>query len=182
MDSCSSVITPEDVLESLMNDGTIDALRLKIINQLKANVNWKKKKKKKSLPSHFSSGYSLFFYFFKFFGWFKFWVFKKKLFFIICNLRANGAMKALGLMGFMFDLSTNLIYITLNDIKGKVHVYKHTCTWWSCLLHTSFDNRTLPIFSAETLLFVTKSSIVYKSVFVFFISEVLYIQLMYVFM
>ncbi|XP_022742863.1 uncharacterized protein LOC111294009 [Durio zibethinus] len=33
----SSVITPEDVLESLMNDGTIDALRLKIINQLKAN-------------------------------------------------------------------------------------------------------------------------------------------------
>jgi hypothetical protein len=34
----SSVITPEDVLESLMNDGTIDALRLKIINQLKANV------------------------------------------------------------------------------------------------------------------------------------------------
>lgn len=34
----SSVITPEDVLESLMNDGTIDSLRLKIINQLKANV------------------------------------------------------------------------------------------------------------------------------------------------
>uniref|UniRef100_A0A2N9EZB3 Uncharacterized protein n=1 Tax=Fagus sylvatica TaxID=28930 RepID=A0A2N9EZB3_FAGSY len=33
----SSVITPEDVLESLMNDGTIDAIRLKIINQLKAN-------------------------------------------------------------------------------------------------------------------------------------------------
>ncbi|ESW16991.1 hypothetical protein PHAVU_007G201000 [Phaseolus vulgaris] len=33
----SSVITPEDVLESLMNDGSIDALRLKIINQLKAN-------------------------------------------------------------------------------------------------------------------------------------------------
>ncbi|KAL6142535.1 hypothetical protein ACLB2K_060815 [Fragaria x ananassa] len=33
----SSVITPEDVLESLMNDGTIDSLRLKIINQLKAN-------------------------------------------------------------------------------------------------------------------------------------------------
>lgn len=31
------MITPEDVLESLMNDGTIDALRLKIINQLKAN-------------------------------------------------------------------------------------------------------------------------------------------------
>ena len=36
--SSSSVITPEDVLESLMNDGTIDALRLEIINQLKANV------------------------------------------------------------------------------------------------------------------------------------------------
>ncbi|KAF3454603.1 hypothetical protein FNV43_RR05051 [Rhamnella rubrinervis] len=35
--SSSSVITPEDVLKSLMNDGTIDALRLKIINQLKAN-------------------------------------------------------------------------------------------------------------------------------------------------
>lgn len=34
----SSVVTPEDVLESLMNDGTIDAIRLKIINQLKANV------------------------------------------------------------------------------------------------------------------------------------------------
>ncbi|KAK8275135.1 hypothetical protein V6Z11_D10G118700 [Gossypium hirsutum] len=33
----SSVVTPEDVLESLMNDGTIDTLRLKIINQLKAN-------------------------------------------------------------------------------------------------------------------------------------------------
>lgn len=33
-----SVITPEDVLESLMNDGTIDAIRLKIINQLKGNV------------------------------------------------------------------------------------------------------------------------------------------------
>ncbi|GKV16824.1 hypothetical protein SLEP1_g27404 [Rubroshorea leprosula] len=37
MASSSSVITPEDVLESLMNDGTIDALRSKIINQLKAN-------------------------------------------------------------------------------------------------------------------------------------------------
>ncbi|KAL5983560.1 hypothetical protein ACLOJK_017648 [Asimina triloba] len=33
----SHVVTPEDVLESLMNDGTIDAIRLKIINQLKAN-------------------------------------------------------------------------------------------------------------------------------------------------
>jgi len=33
----SVVITPEDVLESLMNDGTIDAIRLKIINQLKTN-------------------------------------------------------------------------------------------------------------------------------------------------
>ena len=36
--SSTSIITPEDVLESLMNDGTIDALRLKIINQLKANA------------------------------------------------------------------------------------------------------------------------------------------------
>ncbi|KAK3034064.1 hypothetical protein RJ639_034289 [Escallonia herrerae] len=35
--SSSSIITPEDVLESLMNDGTIDAIRLKIINQLKSN-------------------------------------------------------------------------------------------------------------------------------------------------
>lgn len=34
----SPVIKPEDVLETLMNDGTIDAIRLKIINQLKANV------------------------------------------------------------------------------------------------------------------------------------------------
>ncbi|TXG65314.1 hypothetical protein EZV62_006589 [Acer yangbiense] len=34
----SSVISPEDVLESLMNDATNDSLRLKIINQLKANV------------------------------------------------------------------------------------------------------------------------------------------------
>ncbi|KAK1278959.1 hypothetical protein QJS04_geneDACA007095 [Acorus gramineus] len=32
-----SVVTPQAVLESLMNDGTIDAIRLKIINQLKAN-------------------------------------------------------------------------------------------------------------------------------------------------
>ncbi|KAK9992123.1 hypothetical protein SO802_027108 [Lithocarpus litseifolius] len=38
----SSVISPEDVLESLMNDGTIDAIRLKIINQLKANEELKK--------------------------------------------------------------------------------------------------------------------------------------------
>ncbi|CAL1407663.1 unnamed protein product [Linum trigynum] len=37
--SSSSVISPEDILECLMNDGTIDALRLKIINQLKANRN-----------------------------------------------------------------------------------------------------------------------------------------------
>ncbi|ERN16746.1 hypothetical protein AMTRI_Chr02g263760 [Amborella trichopoda] len=33
----SSVVTPEAVLESLMNDGTFDAIRSKIINQLKAN-------------------------------------------------------------------------------------------------------------------------------------------------
>ena len=65
MDSCSSVITPEDVLESLMNDGTIDALRLKIINQLKANVNWKKKKK--SLFLHISSLGILYFLFFQVF-------------------------------------------------------------------------------------------------------------------
>lgn len=39
--STSAVITPEDVLESLMNDGTIDTLRLKIINQLKANEDLK---------------------------------------------------------------------------------------------------------------------------------------------
>lgn len=35
--SSQPIITPEDVLESLMNDGTIDAIRLKIITQLKAN-------------------------------------------------------------------------------------------------------------------------------------------------
>ncbi|KAM7470031.1 hypothetical protein LguiA_008214 [Lonicera macranthoides] len=39
--SSSSVITPEDVLESLMNDGTIDSIRLKLINQLKANEDLK---------------------------------------------------------------------------------------------------------------------------------------------
>lgn len=33
----SSVISPDDVLQTLMNDGTIDAIRLKIITQLKAN-------------------------------------------------------------------------------------------------------------------------------------------------
>ncbi|GAB2217830.1 hypothetical protein Droror1_Dr00001042 [Drosera rotundifolia] len=38
----SSIISPQDVLESLMNDGTIDGLRLKIINQLKANEELKK--------------------------------------------------------------------------------------------------------------------------------------------
>ncbi|KAG0448817.1 hypothetical protein HPP92_027638 [Vanilla planifolia] len=37
-----SVITPEDVLESLMNDGTIDTIRLKIINQLKNNEELKR--------------------------------------------------------------------------------------------------------------------------------------------
>ncbi|CAN6442440.1 unnamed protein product [Victoria cruziana] len=31
------VVTPEEVLETLMNDGTIDAIRSRIINQLKAN-------------------------------------------------------------------------------------------------------------------------------------------------
>lgn len=38
MESSSSVITPEDVMGTLMNDGTIDSMRLKIITQLKANV------------------------------------------------------------------------------------------------------------------------------------------------
>ncbi|XP_078442576.1 antigenic heat-stable protein [Wolffia australiana] len=33
----SNMVSPEDVLETLMNDGTIDSIRLKIINQLKAN-------------------------------------------------------------------------------------------------------------------------------------------------
>ncbi|KAH0697317.1 hypothetical protein MTR67_010204 [Solanum verrucosum] len=37
MESSSSVITPEDVMGTLMNDGTIDSMRLKIITQLKAN-------------------------------------------------------------------------------------------------------------------------------------------------
>lgn len=36
----SRVVTPEEVLESLMNDGTIDAIRMKIIAQLKANVSF----------------------------------------------------------------------------------------------------------------------------------------------
>ncbi|KAJ8545870.1 hypothetical protein K7X08_018453 [Anisodus acutangulus] len=35
--SSSSVITSEDVMGTLMNDGTIDSMRLKIITQLKAN-------------------------------------------------------------------------------------------------------------------------------------------------
>lgn len=42
MESSGNVITPEGVLEMLMNDGTIDAIRLKIINQLKANEELKK--------------------------------------------------------------------------------------------------------------------------------------------
>jgi hypothetical protein len=40
------VVRPEEVLESLKNDGTIDALRMKIIAQLKANV-----RMRLSLPS-----------------------------------------------------------------------------------------------------------------------------------
>ncbi|KAK9689857.1 hypothetical protein RND81_09G086300 [Saponaria officinalis] len=36
------IISPEDVLECLMNDGTVDSLRLKIINQLKSNEELKK--------------------------------------------------------------------------------------------------------------------------------------------
>ena len=40
MESSSSqlVILLEDVLETLMNDGTLDAIQLKIITQLKTNV------------------------------------------------------------------------------------------------------------------------------------------------
>jgi hypothetical protein len=38
MGSSSKVVQPEEVLESLKNDGTVDALRMKIIAQLKANV------------------------------------------------------------------------------------------------------------------------------------------------
>ncbi|KAL6846942.1 hypothetical protein ACP4OV_022795 [Aristida adscensionis] len=40
--SSSKVVRPEEVLESLKNDGTIDALRMKIIAQLKANEDMKK--------------------------------------------------------------------------------------------------------------------------------------------
>ncbi|CAL4898679.1 unnamed protein product [Urochloa decumbens] len=42
MGSSSKVVRPEDVLESLKNDGSIDALRMKIIAQLKANEDMKK--------------------------------------------------------------------------------------------------------------------------------------------
>ncbi|KAL6622421.1 hypothetical protein ACP70R_032300 [Stipagrostis hirtigluma subsp. patula] len=42
MGSSSKVVRPEEVLESLKNDGTIDALRMKIIAQLKANEDMKK--------------------------------------------------------------------------------------------------------------------------------------------
>ena len=38
MGSSSKVVRPEEVLESLKNDGSIDALRMKVIAQLKANV------------------------------------------------------------------------------------------------------------------------------------------------
>jgi len=38
MGASSKVVRPEEVLESLKNDGSIDALRMKIIAQLKANV------------------------------------------------------------------------------------------------------------------------------------------------
>ncbi|KAJ4790483.1 antigenic heat-stable protein [Rhynchospora pubera] len=36
------VVAPEDVLESLMNDGTVDAIRMKVISQLKANEDMKR--------------------------------------------------------------------------------------------------------------------------------------------
>ncbi|WVZ90747.1 hypothetical protein U9M48_037020 [Paspalum notatum var. saurae] len=42
MGSSSKVVRPEDVLESLKNDGSIDALRMKIIAQLKADEDMKK--------------------------------------------------------------------------------------------------------------------------------------------
>ncbi|KAG8093120.1 hypothetical protein GUJ93_ZPchr0012g21891 [Zizania palustris] len=42
MGSSSKVVRPEEVLDSLKNDGTIDALRMKIIAQLKANEDMKK--------------------------------------------------------------------------------------------------------------------------------------------
>lgn len=42
MGSSSKVVRPEEVLESLKNDGTVDALRMKIITQLKANEDMKK--------------------------------------------------------------------------------------------------------------------------------------------
>jgi len=42
MGSSSKVVRPEDVLESLKNDGSIDALRMKVIAQLKANEDMKK--------------------------------------------------------------------------------------------------------------------------------------------
>ncbi|KAM0921716.1 hypothetical protein ACQ4PT_006659 [Festuca glaucescens] len=42
MGSSSKVVRPEEVLESLKNDGTVDALRMKIIAQLKANEDMKK--------------------------------------------------------------------------------------------------------------------------------------------
>ncbi|XP_006664101.1 uncharacterized protein LOC102720288 [Oryza brachyantha] len=41
MGSSSKVVRPEEVLDSLKNDGTIDALRMKIIAQLKANEDMK---------------------------------------------------------------------------------------------------------------------------------------------
>ncbi|KAM0039402.1 hypothetical protein Hdeb2414_s0012g00381691 [Helianthus debilis subsp. tardiflorus] len=42
MESSSLVITPKDVLDSLMNDGMIGTLRLNIINQLKSDEDLKK--------------------------------------------------------------------------------------------------------------------------------------------
>ena len=42
MGSSSKVVRPEEVLESLKNDGTVDALRMKIIAQLKADEDMKK--------------------------------------------------------------------------------------------------------------------------------------------
>ncbi|EMS63084.1 hypothetical protein TRIUR3_10002 [Triticum urartu] len=42
MGSSSKVVRPEEVLESLKNDGTVDALRMKIMAQLKADEDMKK--------------------------------------------------------------------------------------------------------------------------------------------
>ena len=54
MGSSSKVVRPEEVLESLKNDGSIDALRMKIIAQLKANVRARLPPSPDSPPIHLS--------------------------------------------------------------------------------------------------------------------------------